>query len=329
MENKNLVWWFLKYAKGKNMYKYLFGPVPSRRLGISLGVDLVTHKICSLNCIYCECGKTTNLTLQRKEYVPYSKVISELDHYFANNADPDYITFSGSGEPCLNTRIKDVIDYIKNRKKGISIAVLTNGTLLSQADVRKDLARADLVMPSLDAASDSVFRAINRPVEKIDVKDYIQGIVDFRNEYKGRIALEVLILPGINNRDDHLLCLKKAIEKIRPDVIQLNTLDRPGAVTSIQPATKEELMRIKNLFKPMAVEIIASVDQRREETSYRNDMESAILETIHRRPCTLEDLTEILGSKAAEINKYLAFLEQNKKIETVCQERGIFFQTRK
>ncbi|MEA1966648.1 MAG: radical SAM protein [Thermodesulfobacteriota bacterium] len=311
------------------MYKYLFGPVPSRRLGISLGVDLVTHKICSLNCIYCECGETTDLTLKRKEYVPYDKVTGELEHYFKNSPDPDYITFSGSGEPCLNSRIGEVIDFIKKKKKEISIAVLTNGTLLSQKDVRKALLRADLVIPSLDAASDSVFQKINRPEQKIDIEEYIRGLSDFRDEYKGKIALELLILPGINDSREEILLLKDAFEKIRPDVIQLNTLDRPGVVSGIRPATQEELNAAVNLFKPLNVEIIASAPQRKNVQSYRDDMESAILETIQRRPCTLEDLAGILGTHINEINKYLAYLEQNKKIESVRQQRGLFYQTRK
>ena len=113
------------------MYKYIFGPVPSRRLGMSLGVDLVPHKVCSLDCVYCECGPTTKLTTDRKEYIPYEKITKELAHYFANNPDPDYITFSGSGEPTLNSRMGDVLEFIKEKKPNVPIAVLTNGTLLS------------------------------------------------------------------------------------------------------------------------------------------------------------------------------------------------------
>ena len=311
------------------MYKYLFGPVPSRRLGISLGVDLVTHKICSLDCIYCECGETTNLTLDRKNYVPYDEVIKELDHYFQNNPDPDYITFSGSGEPCLNKHIGDVLDFIKKKKKDISVAVLTNGTLLSQKNVRAALLKADLVIPSLDAASDAVFQKINRPAQKIDIKEYIQGLSDFRDEYSGKISLEIFILPGINDNREEVLQLKEACKKIRPDVIQLNTLDRPGVVTGIRPADEDELHGIVELFKPLNVEIIASAVQRKNVQSYRNDMESAILETIHRRPCTLEDLASILGTHVNEINKYLAYLEQNNKIESLRQARGLFYQTKK
>lgn len=308
------------------MYKYLFGPVPSRRLGMSLGVDLVTHKICSLNCIYCECGATTDLTIKRKEYVPVKGVKKELENYFINCPDPDYITFSGSGEPCLNSGIGEVIDFIKEKKPGVSIAVLTNGTLLGQEKVRKELLKADLVMPSLDAAEELSFKKINRPFHGINLKDYIQGIADFRKEYQGRLALEILIIPKINDNMENLLLLKKAIEKIKPYQVQLNTLDRPGAVSGIKACSMEEMEKIKNILGTENIEIIASAPKRKNVKSYRKDIESAISETIYRRPCTCEDLSKILGIHITEINKYLAALEDDNKIESVREKRGIFYQ---
>lgn len=293
---------------------------------MSLGVDLVTHKICSLNCIYCECGATTKLTIKRKEYVPLDDVKQELKDYFTNNPDPDYITFSGSGEPCLNSGIGEIIEFIKKKKPGISVAVLTNGTLLNQPGVRKELVKADLVMPSLDAAEESSFKKINRPFHGIDLKEYIQGIADFRKEYNGRLALEILIIPEINDGIKNLLLLKNAIEKIKPDCVQLNTLDRPGAVPGIGAAAMEEMQRIKNMLGPENVEIIASAPERKKLKAYRKDIESAIFETIYRRPCTCEDLSKIIGIHVTEINKYLAALEEDDKIESVRQQRGLFYQ---
>ncbi|MCD4746828.1 MAG: radical SAM protein, partial [Bacteroidales bacterium] len=308
------------------MYKYLFGPVPSRRLGMSLGVDLVPHKVCSLNCIYCECGPTTKLTLERKEYILYDKVVEELDNYFSNNPAPDYITFSGSGEPTLNSRIGDVLQFIKSKKTNIPVAVLTNGTLFYQKQVRTELLSADVVLPSLDAASDLSFRKINRPFHKLNIQEYIQSLQDFRNEYKGKIWLEVLIIPGYNNSKTELKLLKEALIKIRPDSIQLNTLDRPGAISDIRAATKIELQQIADYWNLDNVEIIASAPQRKDIKSYREDIETAILETIYRRPCTLNDLAKILGTHINEINKYLDVLEADDKIESVRQERGLFYQ---
>ena len=311
------------------MYKYLFGPVPSRRLGISLGVDLVPFKICSLNCVYCECGCTTNLTIERKEYVPYKDVVKELEHYFNHNPDPDYITFSGSGEPTLNSRIGNVLKFIKKQKPNIPVAVLTNGTLFYQEQLRSELLDANLILPSLDAALDLVFQKINMPFHGLNLEDYIQGLQDFRSEYKGKMWLEVFILPGYNDGIANLLQLKKALERIRPDSIQLNTLDRPGAIDGIHAADRADLQAISNLWNLDNVEIIASAHERKEIKSYRNDMEHAVLETIQRRPCTTADLAQILGSHINEVNKYLNVLETDGKVETVRRERGVFYQIRR
>lgn len=308
------------------MYKYLFGPVPSRRLGMSLGIDLIPHKICSLNCIYCECGCTTNLTLKRKEYVPYNDVVKELDNYFVNNPNPDYITFSGSGEPTLNSRIGEVLQFIKLEKPDIPVAVLTNGTLFYQKQLRAELFNADLVLPSLDAASELSFRKINRPFHNLNIQEYIQGLQDFRNEYKGKIWLEVLIIPGYNDSSVDLKLLKQAFDKIQPEIIQLNTLDRPGAVSDIRAATRKELQQIVDYWQLDNVEIIASASKRKDIKSYRKDTQTAILETIYRRPCTLNDLVKILGLHINEINKYLDILEAENKIESTRQGRGLFYK---
>ncbi len=308
------------------MYKYLFGPVPSRRLGMSLGVDLVPKKVCSLNCVYCEVGHTTKLTTERKEYILYDKVASELEHYFANNPNPDYITFSGSGEPTLNLRIGDVLQFIKRKKPDIPIAVLTNGTLLYDKNVRNELIDANVVLPSLDAATEITFQKINRPASQLTVEKYIQGLIDFSNEFSGQIWLEVFIVPGYNDNIDDLKALKKAFKDINPDHIQLNTLDRPGTVADIHAACHEDLKKIVDYWKLDNVEIIAAAPERKNIQSYRKDAETAILGTITRRPCTVDDLVKILGLHINEINKYLDVLEAEGKIEPIRQERGVFYK---
>jgi len=308
------------------MFNYLFGPVPSRRLGMSLGIDLVPHKVCTLNCIYCECGRTTKLTLERNEYVSYDVVVKELQHYLTNSPVPDYITFSGSGEPTLNSRIRDVLQFIKSNYPNIPVAVLTNGTLFYQKQVRTELLDADVVLPSLDAASDLSFRKINRPFHKLNINEYIQGLVDFRKEYNGKIWLEALILPGYNDNPEDLQLLKEAFEKIKPDKIQLNTLDRPGTIDGLRAASKHELQQIVDFWNLDNVEIIAAAPERKKVKSYREDTETAIWETICRRPCTIDDLVKILGLHINEINKYLDVLESENKIESVRQKRGLFYQ---
>ena len=309
------------------MYSHLFGPVPSRRLGMSLGIDLVPHKVCTLNCVYCECGRTTTLTLERKEYVPCSEVTREIAHYLGHNPRPDYITFSGSGEPTLNARIGDVLRFIKRQSGDIPVAVLTNGTLLADENVRQELRLADVVLPSLDAATQTTFRKINRPYHALTVSEYIQGLEDFRREYSGKIWLEVLMIPGINDTAENIAALGEAFSKIQPDEIQLNTLDRPGTVERLRAATREELQKIADTWNLPTVRIIAAAPERKKSVAYRSDMESAILETVKRRPCTLQDLHEILGLHISEINKYLDVLENDGRVVTSREARGIFYKT--
>lgn len=315
-----------KPVKAFNMFKYLFGPVPSRRLGMSLGVDLVPAKVCSLDCVYCEVGKTTSHTLERKEYIPYDKITEELSSYFNNNPDPDYITFSGSGEPCLNIKIGDVLKFIKQNKPGVPVALLTNGTLFHDPEVRASVADADLVLPSLDAVTAEVFSKINRPAPGLTVERHIRGLIEFSREYRGRIWLEVLILPGFNDSEEELLAMKEVIKEIAPESVQLNTLDRPGTVEGLRGATRMELQRVMDLWGLENASIIAAGANRKNIRAYREDMENAILETISRRPCTVEDLISILGIHINEINKYLDVLESDGVIESVRLERGIFYR---
>ena len=307
-------------------YNTLFGPVPSRRLGISLGIDLVPMKTCTLNCIYCECGESTHLTLERREYVPFATVKQELSIYFENNPPPDYITFSGSGEPTLNSRIGDVLHFIKNHIHDIPVALLTNGTLFSQKQVREDIKAATVIIPSLDAATEKVFRKINRPSPHLKVDTIIQGLIQLRKEYRGKIWLEIFIVPGMNDTEQELTALKQAIDKIKPDQIQINTLDRPGSVPTLRAATRQELEHVIDFWEMENAAIVADAPEHKALFPYRKDTASAILGTIARRPCTLTDLSEILGLPTDEVKKYIDSLHTDKKIKIVKQKRGLFYQ---
>lgn len=308
------------------MYKYLFGPVPSRRLGMSLGVDLLPLKTCTLNCIYCECGPTTNLTLERREWVPIQKVIQELDDYFTSHPLPDFVTFAGSGEPLLNTGIGKIIFHLKRELQlPVKIAILTNGTLLSVDDVQEQLSAADLVIPSLDAATVKAFKNINHPHPSLQLEEIKKGLKKFKSSFAGELWIEVFIVPGINTAQEELLALKESIQIIAPNKVQLNTLDRPGVIRDLQPASKEELEQIVNFLDLPEVEVIARQRTRKDNSAYRKDWEAAILETIERRPCTLEDLRAILGLHLNEINKYLSELSESGQICCQVQPRGIFY----
>jgi wyosine [tRNA(Phe)-imidazoG37] synthetase (radical SAM superfamily) len=310
----------------KMQYNYLFGPVPSRRLGISLGVDLVPMKTCTLDCVYCECGKTSRLALERKEYVPFDAVKKELTHYLAHHTRPDYITFSGSGEPTLHLKIGDVIHFIRNHAPDIPVAVLTNGTLFYQKQVRKDVIDAAVVIPSLDAATEKTFQKINRPCSQLRLEGIIRGLVQFRKEYSGEIWLEIFIIPGLNDSSNELEALKQTIEKINPDQIHLNTLDRPGTVSTLRPASLDELEHVLEYLQMESAVIVADPPEHKALFAYRKDTASAIVGTIARRPCTLKDLSEILGLPADEVKTYLASLETEGAIKSVKQKRGLFYR---
>jgi len=290
---------------------------------VSLGIDLVPYKTCTLNCVYCECGRTTKLTLERKEYVPTEEILTELDDYLTGNPELDYITFSGSGEPTLHTGIKRIIDFLKERYPKYKVAVLTNGTLFYDKGVRQELVRADLIKPSLDAVSEEAFRKVNRPHIDILPRGMIDGLIAFRKEFEGAIWLEVFIVPGLNDGDSELQLMKEAIGRIKPDKVQINTLDRPGAESWVMPAHKDELDRIAKL---LGGEVIANFESRKKVKSFSRATEANIISTIQRRPCTAKDLSEMLNLHLNEVNKYIQTLLEAGKIVSEEKERGVFFR---
>ncbi|MDY0174403.1 MAG: radical SAM protein [Bacteroidales bacterium] len=309
------------------MYKHLFGPVPSRRLGMSLGVDMVPKKVCSLDCIYCEVGKTTSLTAERAEYVPAHEIIAELEDFFKIHPDPEVITFSGYGEPTLNSAIGQVIDFIKSIRPHLPLALLTNGTLLFDKQVRKEILKVDYILPSLDAATEEVFQKINRPDSSLDLQAYIKALAHFRKDFAGQMWLEVFVVPGYNDTTQELDLLKEAILEINPHKVQLNTLDRPGTEGGIRSATCKELESIREYWDLPHLEIVSAVD-RKTSGAYREDVENVIKETLVRRPCTLDDLSLITGLHVNEINKYLDVMEAEGIVQTERQDRGLFYKMR-
>jgi wyosine [tRNA(Phe)-imidazoG37] synthetase (radical SAM superfamily) len=306
------------------MVKHVFGPVASRRLGISLGVDIVPFKTCSLDCIYCECGRTTDLTVRRKHYIDPQIVLDEIKEIIAAEKHIEYITFSGSGEPTLNKDIGKIILGIK-AMTSIPIAVLTNGTLLSLKEVRDEIINADVVLPSLDAVTPGIFSRINRPHQALDINSFIQGLVDSRKEFKGEMWLEVFIAKGINDSDEELANLYRTVKKIGPHRVQLNSLDRPPAVEGIQPVDIETLERILEQWGDLTVEIIKRIRKREEIAAFSFNLENNILNTIKRRPLTIDDLETLTGKNRLEIFKYIDVLEKEKKVFTRIVGDKIFF----
>ncbi len=306
-------------------YRYLFGPVCSRRLGVSLGIDLVPLKTCTFNCIYCECGRTTRLIGERHEYVPTGQVIAEVDEYLARAPDLDYVTFAGSGEPTLHSGIGEIISFIKDRYPRYRVAVLTNGALLGDPDVRAALMRADLVVPSLDAVSEEIFQEINRPCPGITAGEVVEGLTTFAREFTGEIWLEVFIVPGQNDTEEEILRLKSVIAAIGPDHVQVNTLDRPGAEIWVRPASPLALERIASMLGGRA-EVIGAACSSQALPPKATEVTDLLLATIKRRPCTIDDLVGTLGLRPAEISKCLRVLEAEGRIESIRETRGIFYR---
>jgi wyosine [tRNA(Phe)-imidazoG37] synthetase (radical SAM superfamily) len=276
---------------------HLFGPVPSRRLGRSLGVDLVPRKTCPFNCIYCEVGPTTRPTLGRFHHRG-GAILKELEEYLAGpGGGLDYITLAGSGEPTLNLGLGEVIRGIKSLT-GTPVAVLTNGALLPLAEVRRELAAADVVLPSLDAAREGTFQAINRPLPGLSLERLIAGLAAFRREYRGQLWLEVLLLKGFNDGEAELTELGRVLTKLAPDKVQLNTSVRPGVETWARPLSREEMEAAAAILGP-GVEVIASGNGGAEAPSRLRDADFTAM--LSRRPMTAADLARALGLPLPEV----------------------------
>ena len=293
--------------------KYIFGPVPSRRLGLSLGIDIIPFKTCTLSCIYCQIGATPHTTLERREYVPVAEILAEIRDYFANHPKPDWITFSGSGEPTLHSGLGALIHAVK-ALTDTSICVITNGTTLMDPAVRRDLLEADAVMPSLDSALDESFRLVCRPESTLRVADIIRGLADFRREFRGKIWLEILLVAGLNDTPEDLEALREAVRVIDPDAIHLNTVVRPPADSAARPLTPEQMEEIRAFFGEKA-EVVASF--KKEKSEGKTVRPEDILEYIKRRPGSAEDLSTALGVGKAEVENMLEELREKGNVKAV------------
>ena len=303
------------------MKEFVYGPVPSRRLGISLGVDVVPYKNCSYDCIYCQLGKTTDHTIRRRSFVSVDLVMREIKEVINQNSDIDYITFSGSGEPTLNLDICEMITRVKSFTQ-IPVAVLTNGSLLWDRRVREDVTRADLVVPSVDAVSEDIFQKVNRPIEGLDVKKVLDGIREFCKDYRGKIYLEIMLVKDVNDSEEEIRRINQFVGELNVDKIQLNTVIRPPGDPSAEPLDEHELLKIKALFDPkLPVAIVADFD-RMTSKAYHKDLEQAIIEFLKRRPARREEMATALGVHPNEIAKYLQALEKSKRIKRLRTENG-------
>ncbi|MFA5344012.1 MAG: radical SAM protein [Kiritimatiellia bacterium] len=301
-------------------FKYLFGPVPSRRFGLSLGVDLVPRKTCTLDCIFCEVGATTHLTLERKEYAPTEEVLKELAAWFALNLKADFITVTGSGEPTLHTRFGDVLSAIRVQGR-VRSALLTNSTLLHLPEVRAAAALADVVKVSLSAWDQASFEAVTRPHADLAFDRLLAGLQKFRREFSGELWMEVFLIPGINAAPSQVAAIAALARTIRPDRVQLNTAVRPTARRNVAALPESQLRSLAGCFTP-AAEVIAhfapggvpmrdlsceALAKREARSGSRHADKPAVLAMLRRRPCTAEDVAQ-------------SFALSREDVETIVQE---------
>jgi wyosine [tRNA(Phe)-imidazoG37] synthetase (radical SAM superfamily) len=301
---------------------YVYGPVPSRRLGLSLGVDIIPFKTCTFNCIYCQLGRTVRQSGRRRCFFPESEVLGQVRKALGQNPQIDHITFSGSGEPTLNSAIGRLIRKIK-AMTDIPVVVLTNSSLLTRRPVQKALLAADIVVPSLDAARAAAFRRVNRPLPHLKVERIIQALESFRREFRGRIWLEVMLVRGINDSAADLRALKKAIDRIKPEKVQLNTVVRPPAEKGARPLSRRKLEMIRKELGERA-EVVADF-RGRARSPAGQDLREAILAMTKRRPVTISDIAASLGRDERAVRRHLETLLRSKTIRRWRHQGFVYF----
>lgn len=301
--------------------RYVFGPVPSRRFGRSLGVDLTPLKTCSFNCVFCQLGPTPSTTLERQEYVPVPSVKDEIRRWRDAGGTADYATLSGSGEPTLHSGFGDVLRFLKTELPCPAV-LLTNGSLLYLPVVRAAAAEADVVKLSLSAWDDDSFRRVNRPHPELNFTRSVAGMREFRRMFAGRIWLEVFLVAGLNDAPEQVERIAALATSIGPDKIHLNTAVRPPAESSVRPVAPERLTELAKLFRPLA-EAIADFSARTGSGVAVN--ETAIRDMLRRRPCTARQIADVFGMHLNEVAKYTGHLLKTGQIQAMQRAGETFF----
>ncbi|MBN2163689.1 MAG: radical SAM protein [Pontiellaceae bacterium] len=265
---------------------YLFGPVPSRRLGRSLGIDLIPFKTCTMDCIYCQLGETTCEVSERGDYVPIQDVLTELDQWKRADGEADHITLAGSGEPTLHSYFGDVLQWVKD-ETDIPSVLLTNGTLLHMAAVREQAALANKVKVTLSAWDEASFQQIHRPAQGVTFEMLIKGERAFRKMFPGEFSVEVFIVDGINSQMPTAKRIAEVVKTLEPDRVDINTVVRPPAVKGVSAPPQEQLEELARLFGENA-SVTASF--RKQGFTSLDITDASLLDLIRRHPATCEQL---------------------------------------
>ena len=303
-------------------YRYIFGPVPSRRFGRSLGVDLTPLKTCSFDCIFCQLGPTPRKTLERREYVPTEAVRAELVRWRDEGGHADYVTLSGSGEPTLHSHFGEVLQFAKQELR-LPAVLLTNGSLLFLPEVREAACNADVAKLSLSAWDEASFRKINRPHPVLDFNRSVEGMREFRRLFSGKFWLEVFLVAGLNDTPEDIDHIAALAELIAPDKIQLNTAVRPPAESSVRPVDRETMETLAARFRPRA-EVIADFSVR--PGSAVAVHETGILDMLRRRPCTAQQIADVFGMHLNEVAKYTGHLLRENRIHALPRGGEIYYE---
>ncbi len=301
--------------------KYLFGPVPSRRFGRSLGVDLTPFKTCSLDCVFCQLGLTTKKTVTREEYVDTDAVIAEIEDWLETDGKADYITLSGSGEPTLHSRFGEVLKFVR-ANSSIPAVVLTNGTLLHLPEVREAARLADVVKVSLSAWDEASYGWVNRPHSDLKFSQLVEGQKAFRRQFRGKLWLEVFLIAGMNSASSDVGRIAALADEIKPDRIQLNTVVRPPAEKFAAPLSMERLSSFCPLFRPTA-EVIAEFNTEKDLKLQAN--KETILSMLQRRPCTADQIAKGFGMHLNEVSKYLGNLMRTGQIREERKNNTVYY----
>jgi len=305
-------------------YRYLFGPVPSRRFGRSLGIDLTPLKTCSFDCVFCQLGRTQQKTITRKIYVPIDDVIAELDDWLETDGNADYITLAGSGEPTLHAEFGRVLEHLKENT--IPSVLLTNGSLLHIKEVRDAAAFADIVKVSLSAWDQRSFEWVNRPHRQLQFKRVADGQKIFKKQFAGELWAEVFLLTGINSKPENVKKIAAVIKEINPDRIQLNTVARPPAEDFAAALPESKLTSLARLFDPCG-EIIADFNKSKAFSINVRDSEATILSMLQRRPCTIDQIALIFGMHINEVSKILGHLMRKGFINMVYKDNTVYYRS--
>ncbi|GAU07928.1 radical SAM protein [Desulfoplanes formicivorans] len=313
-------------------FNYIFGPVPSGRLGRSLGLDLLGRPICDFDCLYCEVGKTRVHTLARQPWVRAEAILTELENWLSLGLPrPEYITLGGKGEPCLNSEMAAVIQGVHRLAPDIPVAVLTNGTLLGNPEVQQALKEAQVVLPSMDTLIEQEFVRLNRPCPGLDLEAIRTGILEWGAGYGGAIYLEILLVAGINDSEANLQAMGPFCKALAPDRIDVVTMTRPGAFSVARPVDQatldrwRQVLNVNNGSRDFLAHVRQSANFQSPATMTDDQLTKAILHSIAIRPQTVPQIAMAMGVREERVGNIIEHLATKRQITGIPDAGTMFY----